>query len=129
MPERESDRWVTPRVIVAGMFLATVLVLAVIGSVTWLAAQGRDPDPMLRLVAQAVAAVGSVGTFLLQLTSRRTTAKVERQTGRLASGVVQVVDQLEAERGRHSADVVAIDPDTRPHPFYGRDAAPGREGR
>lgn len=134
---RDSDRWVTPRVIVAGMVLATVLVLAVVASVTWLTVQGKDPDPMLRLVANLVGALAAVGTFVQGLANRRTTTKVERQTGRLATGVVQVVDQLELERGRHArVDVdadqleVPIDPQTRPHPVYGgRGAAPGLDGR
>lgn len=82
---RDSDRWVTPTVVVAGLMVAGVIVLATIGAVTYLSAIGRDPDPMLKLVAQVATAVGSLGTLLLQVTGRQTVAKVERNTGVLAA--------------------------------------------
>lgn len=133
MSGRSSDRWVTPGVVCTALVVGGVLVLAVVASVTWLAAQGRDPDPMLRLVAQVVGAVGSMGTLLLQLTGRATTAKVERNTGQLTSAVVQVVDELEARAGRHAAapleeGVALMDPGTRPHPFLGTRTAPAVPG-
>lgn len=84
--------------IVAG----TVVVLAVLAAVTYLTARGFDPQPVVQLTGTLVAAATGVGTFLLNLAGRRTVAKVERQTGRLASGVVDVLDELDAARGRHS---------------------------
>jgi hypothetical protein len=146
--ERKSDRWMTPGVLCVLVLAGTVVVLAVLAAVTYLTARGFDPQPIVQLTGTLVGAAAALGTFVQNTLTRRTTAKVERETGRLATGVVQVVDQLEAERGRHAyppggvPDVddvdddqleFPIDPETRPHPLYGhgpaRGAAPGREGR
>lgn len=113
-PRRQSDRWVTPGVVVTGLLVLGVLVLAVLAAVTWLATQHVDPDPVLRLVVQAVAAAGGLGTFVLQLASRRTTAKVERNTGVLGNGVVGVLEQLEEVRGRHAGPPAAPEQRTGP---------------
>jgi hypothetical protein len=91
---RNSDRWITPGVIIVGLLGATVCILATIAAVAWLTARGMDPQPMLQLVAVAVAALGSVGSFVVQLTNRRTTTKVERNTGNLANAVADVVDTI-----------------------------------
>lgn len=99
---RNSDRWVTPGVVMVGLTVGGVVCLAVVAAVAYLAARGVDPDPVLRLVASLVAAAGSLGTLLLQLVTRSTTAKTERQAGRLASGVGRVVEELDAARGRHA---------------------------
>lgn len=82
---RDSDRWITPRVVALALFLATVLVLAVIAAITYLAARGISPDPMLSLVSKVAAAIGTLGTLALQLSGRATVAKVERNTGQLAA--------------------------------------------
>lgn len=79
-----SDRWVTPGVVIAGIITAGLVVAVVAGGVTYLAARGVDPDPMLKLTAQLVGAVGSLGTLVLQLVSRTTVAKTERNTGVIA---------------------------------------------
>lgn len=131
---RRSDRWVTPGVIVWGMLLGTLLLLAVIGSITFLTWRGLDPDPMIRLTANVAAAVGTVGTFVLQLVTRRTTTNVETKVGQLVPAVVDTLDELDAARamGRHAdpapepaSDATAfLDPGTRPHPFPGRGTAP-----
>jgi hypothetical protein len=113
---RRSDRWVTPGVVVALILTGGVLVLAVVLSVTFLTYWGLDPDPMLRLVANVTAAVGSVGTFLVQLVTRRTTTNVERKTGQLEAAVVDTLDQLEAQAGRHAA-APPLEALTRPHPL------------
>jgi hypothetical protein len=82
---RSSDRWVTPGVIVVGIVCATVAVLGSVACVTYLTERGVDPDPMLKLVGEVVAAVSGFASLLLQLVNRRTTTKVERNTGVLAS--------------------------------------------
>jgi hypothetical protein len=102
MPTRRSDRWLTPAVLVALVLAATVVVLAVLAAVTYLVARGFDPAPVVQLAGTMVAAVSALGTFVVQLVSRRTVTKVERQTGRLASGVGDVLDELDATRGRHA---------------------------
>jgi len=84
--------------IVAG----TVVVLAVLAAVTYLTARGFDAQPVVQLTGTLVAAAASAGTFLLNLAGRRTQTKVERNTGVLGRGVVQLVDQLEEQRGRHA---------------------------
>jgi hypothetical protein len=100
---RNTDRWVTPGVIITGLLVAGVVVLSVVAAVAYLAARGVDPDPLLRLVASLVAAVGSLGTLALQLTTRATTAKVERNTGRLNSATERVVQELDKRAGRHAS--------------------------
>jgi hypothetical protein len=87
---RNSDRWITPGVIIAAILTIGVLVAIVAGGVTYLTAMGKDPDPMLRLVAQVATAAGSLGTLLLQLFGRVTLAKTERNTGILAGAVDQL---------------------------------------
>jgi hypothetical protein len=101
---RSSDRWVTPAVVVSGLLCATVVVLGVAGCVTYLAQRGIDPDPVLRLLAEVGAAVSGVGSLLLQLVNRRTTTKVERNTGVLAAAVYDVADALPRPVARHAAD-------------------------
>jgi hypothetical protein len=93
---RASDRWITPGVVVAFLLVAGALTLATIAAVTYLTARGVDPDPMLRLAAQAVTAVGSLGTLALQLVNRATVTKVERHTGVLAGRVSEAIDALPA---------------------------------
>lgn len=101
-PTRRSDRWLTPAVLVALVLAAAVVVLGVLASVTYVTVRGFDPQPVVQLAGTLVAAASALGTFVVQLISRRTVTKVERQTGRLASGVVGVLDELDATRGRHS---------------------------
>lgn len=109
---RQSDRWVTPGVIITGLLVATVVVLAIIGAITYLAAIGRDPGPMLDLVTKVVTAVGSLGALGLQLANRATVTKVERNTAPLAPGGVPLAatDRL---YGGHSRPPV---PRTTPAP-------------
>jgi hypothetical protein len=101
-PGRASDRWVTPWVVVVLIAAGTVVVLAVLAAVTYLTARGFDPQPIVQLVGTLVAAAASAGTFLLNLAGRRTVAKVERNTGRLGTGVEAVLEELDASRGRHA---------------------------
>lgn len=91
---RQSDRWVTPAVIVVGLLCSTVVVLGIVGAVAYLSAEGIDPDPMLRLSAEVGAAVSGLASLALQLANRRTTAKVERNTGMLTNAVYDVQDAL-----------------------------------
>jgi hypothetical protein len=99
---RTSDRWVTPAVVVTALLCGTLVVLSVAGCVTYLTARGIDPDPMLRLVAQVATGLGSLGTLVLQLVTRRTTSKVERNTGVLATAVYDVADALPRPVPRHA---------------------------
>lgn len=91
-----SDRWVTPGVVIAGIVVGGLVVAVVAGGVTYLAALGIDPDPMLKLTAQLVGAVGSLGTLVLQLVGRTTATKTERNAGITAGVVVDLVDALPA---------------------------------
>ena len=122
---RDSDRWITPRVIAWALFLVTVLLLAVVASITYLTARGLDPDPMVELVAKVATAVGSLGTLALQLVSRSTTAKVERNTGVLATKVDETaakVDQALWLDETHTQALPPVPPPVRPtapHPFGG----------
>lgn len=79
----------TPAVIVAGIIVAGLVVLAVSGGVVYLTAIGRDPGPVLQLVTQLVAAVGAVGSLVLQLVGRRTASKTERNTGAVVAALVK----------------------------------------
>lgn len=89
---RNSDRWLTPGVIIAALIVGGLVVASVVGSVAYLTARGIDPDPMLKLAGTLVAAAGSVGTFVLQLGQRAQNSKTERNTGM----VVSAVDELAA---------------------------------
>lgn len=93
-PRRDSDRWITPRVVVAGLFLATVVVLAGLAAITYLSARGIDPAPVLDLATQLATAVGAIGTLVLQLVTRKTTAKVERNTGQLSKSAAVLADDV-----------------------------------
>jgi hypothetical protein len=101
---RQSDRWVTPGVVVAGLVCATVVVLGIAGAVTYLTERGIDPDPMLRLVAELGGALSGLLSLALQLVNRRTTTKVERNTGVLANAVSDVADALPRPVARHAAE-------------------------
>jgi hypothetical protein len=107
---RSSDRWVTPGVVVAGLLCGSLVVLGIAGCVTYLAQRGIDPDPVLRLLAEVGAAVSGVGSLLLQLVNRRTTTKVERNTGVLAAAVYDVADALPrpAAAPRHAYPETAV---------------------
>jgi len=143
---RESDRWITPRVVAWMLLLGTVVILATIASVTFLTWQGLDPDPMLRLAAQVAAAVFSAGTFLQGLMTRRTTTNTQKQAGQLATSTSKLaqdvqwtLDELEARVGRHVAPEpaqgvpeAAVTPDddlTRPHPLAAWERPPVQPGR
>jgi hypothetical protein len=96
LPEgtRKSDRWITPGVIVAAI-LTTGLVLAVVAAaIAYLTAQGIDPDPMLKLVANVGTGLFALLNLVLTLAGRATAAKVERNTGTLTSVVADVVDAV-----------------------------------
>ena len=96
---RKSDRYVTPGVIMAALFVAGVVLIFVAGSVAYLTARGIDPDPMLKLVATVGGGLFSLGTFVLQLVNRPTAAKTERNTGVLAahtSALAETVGDLMA---------------------------------
>jgi hypothetical protein len=125
---RDSDRWITPRVVAWALFCGTVLVLAVVGAVTYLTARGLDPDPMLSLVGNLGTAVAAIGTLLLQLTGRATTTKVERNTGLLAAKVDETAAKVDAalwvdeQRTEvHQPGLPPVPPlvRTEPHPFAG----------
>jgi hypothetical protein len=62
--------------------LGTLVVLAVVASVTLLTARGLDPDPMLRLAAEVAGSLALVANLLVTLTGRAGQAKVERVAGR-----------------------------------------------
>lgn len=106
---RKSDRLVTPGVIVAALVVGCLCVLSTVGAVTYLSAIGRDPSPMLDLVAKVATAVGTLGTLVLQLATKGQTSRVERNTAPLAPGGVPLVASplvLEAHTdrlGRRSA--------------------------
>jgi len=89
---RDSDRWVTPAVVCTALVVAGVLVLSVVAAMVYLTVRGLDPDPMLKLTAQAGGAVAAVVNLWVSLASRATVTKTERNTGRLAARV----DALEA---------------------------------
>lgn len=91
---RNSDRWITPGVVIIGLLCATLAVLATIGGVAYLTARGVDPDPLLKMAAQAVTALGALGSFVVTLATRRTAAKTERNTGVLAAEHRQVAEAV-----------------------------------
>lgn len=95
---RDSDRWITPGVVIVVVLTGGTLVALLISAVAWLSARGVDPDPMVKTVGALVAGAGSLGTLLLQLASRQTVAKTERNTGLLAGALHDVADVLDTVR-------------------------------
>jgi hypothetical protein len=98
-PRRASDRWITPGVVMVALLVAGGLVALLIAVVGYLTVRGYDPAPLLDLTAKIVTAVGSFGTLLLTLASRRTTTKVERNTGLIANELRDVADKVYEEPG------------------------------
>lgn len=103
MKARNTDRWVTPGVVGLALTLATVIILGIVAAVTYLTARGFDPAPVVKLVADLVAAVGALATVGLQLANRATVTKVERNTSPLAPGGVplRLEPPTEPLDGRH----------------------------
>lgn len=96
-PPRNSDRWVTPGVVVAAIVVGGVLVLSVVAAMVYLTVAGLDPDPMLKLSAQVGGGLAAMLNLWLSLATRATAAKTERNTGTL-------LRQAEADApGRHAA--------------------------
>jgi hypothetical protein len=93
---RNSDRWVTPGVVIVGILCLSAIVLGVAALVAYLAARGVDPDPMLRLVAEVATGASALGSFVLTLLNRKTTAKAEANSGVAARRVGQALDALDA---------------------------------
>lgn len=142
---RNTDRLVTPAVVVTFLVGATLVVVATIAGVAWLTARGLDPDPMLRLLAQVGGAVFAAGTFVMQLANNARAAKTERNTSTLAPGGQPVDLQAELADVRGAQDRMAdavyavadalprpvarhADPDnTRAMPAYGATPAPRGE--
>jgi hypothetical protein len=110
-PRRASDRWITPGVVMVALLVAGGLVALLIAVVGYLTVRGYDPAPLLDLTAKIVTAVGSFGTLLLTLASRRTTTKVERNTGVQASELAELKTEVGA-----IADKVYEEP-AAPAPF------------
>ncbi len=112
--ERQSDRWVTPGVVITALFLATTVVLALVGVTAYLAANGVDAAPVMDVVTGSVAAAGTLVTLALTLANRATAAKTERNvsgleksTGTLADAVFEVADSMPRivpPGGRHAPD-------------------------
>lgn len=134
---RTSDRWVTPAVVVTGVLTAGVVLLSVVGAMTFLTWQGRDPDPVLRLAMEALGSVALVCNLLLTLAQRAGVAKVEKKAGQLQVDVQDALYELDARTAAPPPDLTEYRPPTLPpvpdstlrHPFRGQDAAPvpGRE--
>jgi hypothetical protein len=78
---RRSDRWVTPSVIVAGILTAGVVTLGLTAGLVFLQYKGVNPQPVIDLVTKIVTAIGALGSLLLGIANRATTAKTERNTG------------------------------------------------
>jgi hypothetical protein len=123
---RASDRYITPGVVMVGLVMGTVVVLAIVGVVGYLTARGYDPAPIVTLTANLIGAVGGLGTLVVQLVTRKTTARIERNTGLLPGQVEQVASKVDAalwvDEQRTELQPPALPPvpppvTTRPHPF------------
>ena len=122
---RDTDRWITPRVVLALIAAAVVVVLASLASVTYLAARGIDPAPTLKLAGGiATAALTTINT-LLSLSQRRTTTKVERNTGQIKGALIDVATVID-ERTTRAAPPPPVPPR---HAYPETAATPGPHGR
>ena len=120
---RDTDRWITPRVVVVLILAALVVTLAALGSVTYLAARGIDPAPTLKLAGQLATAATSTITMLLSLSQRRTTTKVERNTGQVKNGLHDLAEVIDARTQR-----VPLPPVPARHAYPETGAAPVARG-
>jgi hypothetical protein len=103
-PKRQSDRWVTPETVRSGLRWVSLVILVLIGAVTWLVSIGRDPSPLLEAIGAVVTAVTAVSGVILQMANRATVTKVERNTAPLVPGGVPVVLEAVTDRlGRHGS--------------------------
>jgi len=92
---RASDRYITPGVVMVGLVMGTVIVLSIVGVVGYLTARGYDPAPIVTLTANLVGAAGGLGTLIVQLVTRKTQARIEKNTGTLPARVEEVADKVE----------------------------------
>lgn len=120
---RNTDRLITPAVVVTFLIVGGVCVALTVAAVAYLTARGLDPDPMLKLIGALVAAVSSTGTLVLQLANNSRTAKTEKNTGQqanqigvLADAVYTVADALPRPVPRHSASPTAPYTEAAPAP-------------
>lgn len=123
---RDTDRWITPRVVVALIAAAVLVVLAALGSVTYLAARGIDPAPTLKLAGGIATAAGTMLNLLLSLSQRRTTTKVERNTGQIKNGLVEVATVIDQRTQRAAPPPVPV---PARHRYPETEAAPVASGR
>lgn len=86
MPERQSDRWVTPDTIKTGIRWLCFLLLVLIAAVTGLVYLGIDPAPLLTAIGAATTGLASVVGVALQLANRASLTRTERNTAPLAPG-------------------------------------------
>jgi len=128
---RSSDRWVTPGVVMVFLVVAATVVIAVFGAVTYLTVRGYDPAPVVDLVATLVAAAGSLMTAVLTLMSRKTTSKVERNTGLQARELMNLNDRLSDPAPRHAYPETSYTPGRSlpPVPVADSGTAPAANGR
>lgn len=99
-PLRNSDRWMTPGVVIALLLTGGGLVALTVAAVTYLTARGIDPAPVLDLPAKIGLAIGSLGTMVITLTARFSQAKVERTAGTLGPALedhTAAIDQLASD--------------------------------
>lgn len=120
---RDSDRWITPRVVVVGLLVVGALLALLIAATAWLTSLGLDPAPMLDLIREWTTALAAVGALVIQLANRASVTKTERNTGVLASAVYEVADAMPQRVPRHAGP----DSDTVLAPAY--KAAPTPQGR
>lgn len=79
--QRQTDRLLTPAVVMVALVLGAALVVVVIAAVTFLAARGYDPKPVVTLATAAGGAAVALVNLLVNLGARAGVAKVERTTG------------------------------------------------
>ena len=118
--QRASDRWVTPGVVVAGLLVAGAVTLGVTAALVYLVAIGRDPEPVLSMLAQVIGVITGPAMVALQLANRASIAKAERNTGTAPAKTAELVEQR-----IYGAAHSPIDPMACP----GHDAAPAGAGR
>lgn len=121
----------TPAVVATAIVAGSVVVLGVAGLVAYLSVRGVDAGPLVQLATAVLAAIGSLGTLVLQLVTRRTQTKVERSTGKLAAAVADQLVEVRPARLPEAATQPrgVYVPDTgRRHRAPDSATAPGRQG-
>jgi hypothetical protein len=87
LPYSYADRLVTPATVIVGLVVGGALIAYVLHLTASLARAGVDAAPLFTLLGILVAALGSLGTFVVQLVKSAQQGRIERLAGQTAAAL------------------------------------------